>query len=74
MYTVEDIKRALIWKLNKKYKGDESSLIKLLEDCKLNNYSKLYNDCLLNCFIMLLKEVKDYKTVDLFIDNLTERL
>lgn len=72
--TFEDIKRCLIFKLTKKYKGDESSLIKLLEDVKIHNYSKLYSDCLLNCFIMLLKEVKDYKTVDYFITSLIERM
>ena len=72
--TFEDIKRCLIFKLNKKYKGDESSLIKMLEDFKLHNYNKLYSDCLFNCFIMLIKELKDYKTIDYFINNLLKRL
>ena len=74
MYTIEDMKRCLIYKLTKKYRGDESSLVKMLTDVKLTNYKQLYSDCLFNCFIMLLKEYNDYKTVDLFIDNLTEKL
>ena len=67
---VEDIKRVLIWKLKKKYKDEEESLIRLLEDSKLNNYNKLYQDCLFNCFIMLSKEYNDEQTTDLFINDL----
>ena len=74
MYSIEDLKRCLIYKLSKKYKGDESSLIKMLVDVKINNYKKVYDDCLFNCFIYLLKEYNDNKTVDLFINTLTERL
>lgn len=74
MYTTEDIKRCLIYKLNKKYKGDESSLIKMITDVKLNNYNKLYSDCLFNCFIMLLKEYKDYKTLDLYLQQLVDKV
>lgn len=66
---IEDIKRALIWKLKKKYKGDEEVLINLLEDSKINN-NKLYGDCLFNCFIMLLKDCNDRQTVNLFINDL----
>ena len=74
MYTIDELKRCLIYKLTKKYKGDESSLIKMLTDVKINNYKTIYSDCLFNCFIMLLREYNDRQTVDLFINTLTERL
>ena len=71
--TIEDIKRVLIWKLKKKYKGDEEVLINLLEDSKINN-NKLYGDCLFNCFIMLLKDSNDRQTRELFINDLLRSL
>ena len=70
---IEDLKRVLIWKLKRKYKGDEEVLISLLEDSKLHN-NKLYGDCLFNCFIMLLKEYNDRQTVNLFISELLNSL
>ena len=70
---VEDIKRALIFKLKKKYKDDEEVLISILEDSKLYN-KKLYGDCLVNCLLLLLKENNDRQTVDYFINDLLRSL
>lgn len=70
---VEDIKRALIFKLKKKYKGDEEVLISMLEDSKLNN-KKLYGDCLVNSLLLLLKDSNDRQTVNLFINDLLRSL
>ena len=70
---IEDIKRALIWKLKKKYKNDEEVLISLLEDSRVNN-NKLYGDCLVNCLLLLLKDNNDRQTVNLFINDLLRSL
>ena len=70
---VDDIKRVLIWKLKRKYKGDEEVLIRILEYSKVNN-NKLYGDCLVNCLLLLLKDSNDRQTVDYFINDLLTKI